>query len=399
MKKQYKKLYILLTIFFLFIFINLFSFISIKIVTKKNIYTKEYIEFKKRFRKSEFKSMYPHPFFGFGVKDNFYSEKSLNNEPLFVNNLQTIDETSKIKILILGGSVAKHLSLNNSDDVIEFNGKKISKTNIFQETINSFYSTNRFQIYNASIDGGKQPQQLFKLYYLNLVDHKFDVIINLDGFNEIALTLSENYLINDHLIYPRNYSRLISTFNSNFECVRNLNKRVNRYLYLPLLELYDLYFIRKCHFTLEGQNINSGTRFSEITNYQKIKFEEALKISKKIWKLSSEKIYDFSKQNKNLYIHVIQPNLYLKNSKILTNNERKLLSYPKYGDIISKYYDGLSILDLKIENGLDLRYFFKNNNKDLYRDYCCHLNNLGMHLISLEIIKTFDVKFNNLLID
>ena len=74
MKKQYKKLYILLTIFFLFIFINLFSFISIKIVTKKNIYTKEYIEFKKRFRKSEFKSMYPHPFFGFGVKDNFYSE-------------------------------------------------------------------------------------------------------------------------------------------------------------------------------------------------------------------------------------------------------------------------------------------------------------------------------------
>ena len=343
--------------------------------------------------------MYPHPFFGFGVKDNFYSEKSLNNEPLFVNNLQTIDETSKIKILILGGSVAKHLSLNNSDDVIEFNGKKISKTNIFQETINSFYSTNRFQIYNASIDGGKQPQQLFKLYYLNLVDHKFDVIINLDGFNEIALTLSENYLINDHLIYPRNYSRLISTFNSNFECVRNLNKRVNRYLYLPLLELYDLYFIRKCHFTLEGQNINSGTRFSEITNYQKIKFEEALKISKKIWKLSSEKIYDFSKQNKNLYIHVIQPNLYLKNSKILTNNERKLLSYPKYGDIISKYYDGLSILDLKIENGLDLRYFFKNNNKDLYRDYCCHLNNLGMHLISLEIIKTFDVKFNNLLID
>ncbi len=399
MKKQYKKLYISLTIFILFILINLFSFVSIKIVTKKNIYSKEYVEFKKRFRKSEFKSMYPHPFFGFGVKDNFYSEKSINDEPLFVNNLQTIDEVNKIKVLILGGSVAKHLSLNNSDDEIEYKGRKISNTDIFQETINSFYSTNRFQIYNASIDGGKQPQQLFKLYYLNLVDHKFDVIINLDGFNEIALTLSENYLINDHLIYPRNYSRLISTFNSNFECVRNLNKRVNRFLYLPILELYDLYFIRKCHFALEGQNINSGTRFSEITNYQKVKFEEALEISKKIWKLSSEKIYEFSKQNKNFYIHVVQPNLYLKNSKILTSNEKKLLSYPKYGDIISKYYNGLNTLDLKIENGLDLKYFFKNNNKDLYRDYCCHFNNLGMHLISLEIIKTFDVEFNNLLIN
>ena len=60
----------------------------------------------------------------------------------------------------------------------------------------------------------ERAQQLFKLYYLNLVDHKFDVIINLDGFNEIALTLSENDT-NDHLIYSRNYSRLISTFNSN----------------------------------------------------------------------------------------------------------------------------------------------------------------------------------------
>ena len=32
--------------------------------------------------------------------------------------------------------------------------------------------------------------------------------------------------------------------------------------------------------------------------------------------------------------------------------------------------------------------------QNLYRDYCCHLNNLGMHLISLEIIKNFDNEFN-----
>ena len=95
------------------------------------------------------------------------------------------------------------------------------------------------------------------------------LLINLDGFNELALTLSENYLINDHLIYPRNFSRLVSTFNSDFDCVKDLNVRVNRFSIIPLIEIYDLYKIRKCHFKLEGQNKNSGTRFSKITNYKK----------------------------------------------------------------------------------------------------------------------------------
>ena len=74
------------------------------------------------------------------------------------------------------------------------------------------------------MDGGKQPQQLFKLYYLDLLNFSFD-IVQPDGFNELALSLEENYELNDHLIYPRNYSRLISTFNSNFDCVKNLNKK------------------------------------------------------------------------------------------------------------------------------------------------------------------------------
>ena len=39
-----------------------------------------------------------------------------------------------------------------------------------------------------------------------------------------------------------------------------------------------------------------------------------------------------------MYIHVIQPNLYLENSKILSPSETKLLNYPKYGDIISNHY-------------------------------------------------------------
>ena len=381
-------------IIFLFVLSNIFSFITIKIITDKYLYTNDYIEFKKRFRKSGSKSTYPHPFFGHGVKDNLSLPKLLNDEPLLANDSIKYINNNKTNILILGGSVAKHLSNNSSGDVIKYKNVSIDNKDIFKKTINEYFETDKFEIYNAAIDGGKQPQQLFKLYYLDLIGLKFDIIINLDGFNELALTLSENFAINDHLIYPRNYSRLISTFNSSFNCVSDINIKANRFSYIPIIEFYDLYKIRNCHFSLEGANKNSGTRFSEITNYNKTTFDKALKNSIKIWNISSNKINDFSLKNNITYLHILQPNLYLKNSKKLTSEELNLLNYPKYGNIISKHYKTLNLNNLKTQKKLDLRYVFEENTKNLYRDYCCHLNNLGMHLISLEIIKNFDNEFN-----
>ena len=391
MKK--KLTFYIITFILLIITLNLASFAVIKIITKKNIYTKEYKDFKKRFRKSTFKTIFPHPYFGYGIKDNYNDINRFNNEPLFVNDINQINYNKKIKILVLGGSVATHLSLNTSGDETEYKNKIINNIDIFEKTINSYFNTDKFVVMNAAIGGGKQPQQLFKLYYLDLINFKFDIIINLDGFNELALSLSENYEINDHLIYPRNFSRLVSTFNSSFDCVGDINLRTKRFLIFPVLELYDLYKIRKCHFSLEGANKNTGTRFSNMTNFKKKDLDKSLDHTKNIWEKSSEKIDNFSKLNDILYIHVIQPSHYLKDSKDLTENELQLLSYPKYGDIISKYYNLFNFKNININNKLDLKYIFKENKSEIYRDYCCHLNNYGMHLISKEIIKKFELEF------
>tara|TARA_B100001741_G_C16364625_1_gene510320 strand:+ start:70 stop:573 length:504 start_codon:yes stop_codon:yes gene_type:complete len=163
---------------------------------------------------------------------------------------------------------------------------------------------------------------------------------------------------------------------------------------MPIIEIYDLYNIRNCHFSLEGANKNTGSRFSTITNYKKKSFTDALKVSKKIWKISSDKIFEFSNKKNILYIHILQPNLYLDKSKKLTKKEKSLLNYQKYGNIISNYYGTLNMESLNAKNKLDLRYLFKDNTKELYRDFCCHLNNLGMHLISIKIIENFQEEFN-----
>ena len=81
---QNKIFFYSIIIFFFCLLLNIIGYFSIQVITKKNIYSKDYIEFKKRFRKSDTKSTYPHPFFGFGVRQNFSSEQSFNDEPIFV---------------------------------------------------------------------------------------------------------------------------------------------------------------------------------------------------------------------------------------------------------------------------------------------------------------------------
>lgn len=44
-----------------------------------------------------------------------------------------------------------------------------------------------FIVINFATDGYKQPQQLMILNYLLALGAEFDVVINLDGFNEVSL--------------------------------------------------------------------------------------------------------------------------------------------------------------------------------------------------------------------
>ena len=151
------------------------------------------------------------------------------------------------------------------------------------------------------------------------------------------------------------------------------------------------------HFIRYSINILNEELMSKIDNGKKV---VVILSNRKNDKNLTNKMNNFIKKElsnkiKILYIHVIQPNLYLENSKILSPSETKLLNYPKYGDIISNHYKIFDTEYLNADKKLDLKYVFKKNSQELYRDYCCHLNNLGMHIISMEIIKNFSSDFEN----
>tara|TARA_A100001037_G_scaffold306535_1_gene352440 strand:- start:3617 stop:4801 length:1185 start_codon:yes stop_codon:yes gene_type:complete len=384
--------YILLLSTF-FIFINLLAFAYIYSQTKINMYSNEFTSFKKRFSKNETKEIFPHPFFGYNNTNNKIIENDLKNrEPLF-NHVPENIKSSDIKILILGGSVATHLSHNHSEDTFKVDDINYDKFDIFQKALNQKFKTDRFKVINAAIPGGKQPQQLFKFNYLLLNGYTFDIVLNLDGINELALSIAENIPIKNNIIYPRQFSRQIKAFNTNISCTINSNKSIHDKSIFPIKELYNLFIIYSCHKKIYGIENQIDEDFYNLSKFKDEGFNVKLAKVVNLWKRSSNMISDLSKNYNFKYIHVLQPNQYFKDSKLLTKKEKEISNFTKYSNPISKYYEKFNIDEVQAKYKFDSRYIFKSNNENLYRDYCCHLNNRGMYLLSHNIIEKFEEVF------
>ena len=101
--KLKKKISYLLLFVILFILANIASFFFILFSLQINLFSSEYLEFKKRFSKAEYRLIYPHPYFGLSnSEDKNYGKLIESSEPVFYKLPKAINNDS-IKILILGG--------------------------------------------------------------------------------------------------------------------------------------------------------------------------------------------------------------------------------------------------------------------------------------------------------
>ena len=71
-------------------------------------------------------------------------------------------------------------------------------------------------IVNAAIKGSKQPQQLMALNYLLVLGAEFDAVINLDGFNELALGMTDNARTGTALVFPRKWPLRVSSLDPEY---------------------------------------------------------------------------------------------------------------------------------------------------------------------------------------
>jgi len=128
-----------------------------------------------------------------------------------------------------------------------------------------------------------------------------------------------------------------------------------------------------------------------------IEKEGYLNRAKMIWANSSNKIYQFAKAKNIPYIHIVQPNQYLENSKPLSKIEaEKYNDSPDFKASISNYYHTLSMSELNTPYKRDQRQLFKSEERTVYADDCCHFNRLGTEIIINDILTGFSPLFMDL---
>tara|TARA_B100000886_G_scaffold90816_1_gene59938 strand:- start:25898 stop:27079 length:1182 start_codon:yes stop_codon:yes gene_type:complete len=386
---KFRKIFSFLAVFF--ILLNLIAYFIIYFKTETSVYGKNYLKKKKSFFISSSVLSYVHPYFGsIDLNNQNYDKNLISNEKLFYNIFESTNSSynETLKILMLGSSQAINFSNNkkNAYDLENISTNSESE-NILAKKISSYFPDKKIIFYNAAIKSSKQPQQLFKLYYLSLIGMKFDIVINYDGPLELVHPYLKNVPIKDELIYPRRYSDEIAGMVSDKSCIKNNNKESVSNSYIPIVELISYIQIRNCHRTVskrEGDKVS----WKKLVKVEDKNLEESMETSYEIWKKSSFEIENFSKFKNFFYLHVVAPSQYVKGSKNFSDEEKKNYLEYEYGPILSKYYEKLiNFKNLDLKDSLDLKYIFKNEKKTVYRDACCRLNDYGLNLVSEKIAK------------
>lgn len=339
-----------------------------------------------------------HPYTGFSAKPN--RDTGVNKYGFA--GLEPVNKRSDNRVIIAltGGSVALQSFLFSSDTLIS----ELKRSPVFAGK----------EIMLISIAGGgfKQPQPLMALNYFLVLGAEFDVLINLDGFNEVALPPSENIPVKVHSTYPRFWNlyfrQALDRENSlqiaKMEEIREEQRGLRRW-YLAHSILYQsklalmLWDIRNNR--LEHKLYLENQKFSHLLAQKKATYgpyephASLLELNAELartWKLASIQMANLCRGNDIAYFHFLHPNQYFKESKELTDEEKRTAYIEGENPLKAGVQSGYPLLlehgkELE-ERGInftDLTMIFKAEKRTVYVDTCCHFNKLGTDSIVREI--------------
>jgi hypothetical protein len=274
-----------------------------------------------------------------------------------------------------------------------------------------------FVVINFALGGYKQPQQLMALNYLLALGAEFDVVINLDGFNEVALPPADNIPRQVNPFYPRGWDRRTANAVTpgmlrvlGYREVTKLqrskwtNAFAQHHLYLsPTLFLIWQFQDQRMARTIykaDRQIASTGTEGPTYTMrgpaYVYADDELLYRDIGDVWERSSLQMKVLCEANGAKYYHFLQPNQYLPGSKPMMEEERRqaINEASPYRNGAMKGYPvlvkrGQSLLDAGM-NFTDLTMVFADHAEILYKDDCCHTNTEGSIIVAKRI---YDVIF------
>ncbi len=307
----------------------------------------------------------------------------------------------RVIVGIFGGSVANILYLLNRKTFVEELGK--------------IYPGRLIKVVCGAVAGYKQPQQLLGLTYLLALGGEFDVVINVDGFNEIALPYEENVKAGVNPFFPRSWNAYarkaldkrtvykVSEIGRTEDRRRRLARLAHRSLLsksalgLTVLEILDKREVARIkRLNVDIQEIlqqNQGRDFQTSgPSFEYSGIDDLYERLVAVWSHSSLQMARLGRENGFRYFHFLQPNQYDPGSKVLTKHEIATAYAPDHPwrSAVERGYPLLRAAGARLrEQGVgfsDLSGVFRDVDVDIYSDACCHYNEVGNAILARAIM-------------
>ena len=346
-----------------------------------------------------------HPYIGWILNPQTNSQVEVGdhkepvNEMGFADSGPTLRKRSAGHFLlgITGGSVAQQFSVRGAEALKH----RLAQSARFQGVT--------VDVVRLSFAGFKQPQQLMTLNYVLSLGGQLDALVNIDGFNEVALPTCENQ---DDIFaaYPRLWNNLTLNLvdpRRSAEAYRLLELRALRQeaaramLDSPLRlsptrnllwKIRDSYLSHKL-IALSGalfdKERHQGRSFTTAGPPQLYRGDkEMFRYLAELWGNSSRQLDFLCRANHIAYVHLLQPNQYVPDSKKLGPEEQSIAISDEhcYGFAVRQGYPDLlrEGANLRAEgvDFHDLTKLFAAFANPIYVDTCCHYNQKGNDLLA-----------------
>jgi len=333
-----------------------------------------------------------HPYVGYVLNPQY--QKGINT--LGFRGKLPEKKSSTYKVGIFGGSVAHMYAILESENLQKALAEKMQ------------VPINNVEVYSFAIPGHKQPQQLMTLTYLYSLGYSFDLVVNIDGFNESVLSYVESYKQGVSPIYPRNWHIISRTFVSGRSlmytrillAVRNLQYTISQYSWGRNQAIQKV--IGYLHYMLTSRLQNSLR--AEQPQYQtngpdivsdKTNSKDVERVILNTWEQSSLQMHRTVLANGARYLEILHPNQYIPDSKPFSEEELKYYIKPNHPyakparEIYPILIQNAQTLLHEGVNMVDATKLFQHNPETLYADDCCHYNRKGYELLTQPIMNAF----------
>jgi hypothetical protein len=342
-----------------------------------------------------------HPYYGFArnpeIERQIFNQRVIDEPVNRYGFFGALDEgaSGDFRVVVAGGSLAAELYL--------YGGGRLRER---LDGSGALPGERKATLASVALGGFKQPQQLLALTYLLAVGERYDVVINLDGFNEGVLPFAENAPLGVFPWYPRSWrlyaagsvARESTVLLGEIAYLRDQTETWKRSLFQsPLRHSYLALAVLRTRVARQENRIRqldgelravlAGRTAAFRETGPPYSYEDDGRLfadSASLWKRTSQQMWSACRSRGVRYLHFLQPNQYVAGSKVFTADETRTAFLPpdhRYRRGVERSFPLLRAAGEELAaEGVpftDLTQLFLDEPRTVYRDHCCHLNQLG----------------------